>query len=125
MSLALVACDKKDVQSEEEIITSEKVVREEVLTERLPTAGDETLFAKISPQVSGVDFKNLLKEDHALVRLYYSGFGCGGVVMGDFDGDGTRDLFFTGGAGKNGALFTKEREAEVRECDGGIRRLGW
>ncbi|MDB4106829.1 hypothetical protein N9561_00890, partial [bacterium] len=55
VSLALVACDKKDVQSEEEIITSEKVVREEVLTERLPTAGDETLFAKISPQVSGVD----------------------------------------------------------------------
>ncbi|MDA7862296.1 VCBS repeat-containing protein [Akkermansiaceae bacterium] len=108
MSLALVACDKKDVQSEEEIITSEKVVREEVLTERLPTAGDETLFAKISPQVSGVDFKNLLKEDHALVRLYYSGFGCGGVVMGDFDGDGTRDLFFTGGAGKNGLFLQRK-----------------
>ncbi|MDB4620129.1 FG-GAP-like repeat-containing protein [Akkermansiaceae bacterium] len=103
-----MACDKKDVQSEEEIITSEKVVREEVLTERLPTAGDETLFAKISPQVSGVDFKNLLKEDHALVRLYYSGFGCGGVVMGDFDGDGTRDLFFTGGAGKNGLFLQRK-----------------
>ena len=80
------------------------------------------MFAEISPAESGVGFVNLLAEDHPLARLYYSGFACGGVVMEDFDGDGRRDLFFTGGAGDN-ALYLQRGEDlkfEDRSADSGL-----
>lgn len=80
------------------------------------------MFAEISPAKSGVGFVNLLAEDHPLARLYYSGFACGGVVMEDFDGDGRRDLFFTGGAGDN-ALYLQRGEDlkfEDRSADSGL-----
>jgi hypothetical protein len=71
----------------------------------LPTAGaGEKLFTKLDPVESGVRFVNPIDEGHPLKRLYYSGFACGAAAMGDFDGDGKVDLFFTGGPVKN-ALY--------------------
>ncbi|MFM1561605.1 MAG: VCBS repeat-containing protein [Roseibacillus sp.] len=71
----------------------------------LPPAGaGEKLFTKLDPTVTGVNFVNPIDEGHPLKRLYYSGFACGAVAMGDFDGDGKVDLFFTGGPVEN-ALY--------------------
>jgi hypothetical protein len=71
----------------------------------LPTAGaGEKLFTELDPTVTGVNFVNPIDEGHPLKRLYYSGFACGAVAMGDFDGDGKVDLFFTGGPVEN-ALY--------------------
>ena len=44
----------------------------------------ETLFARVSSEVSGVNFIKVADETYSLARLYFSGFGCGGAV-GNFD----------------------------------------
>ena len=69
----------------------------------LPEAG-EKLFTRLDPADSGIRFVNPIAEGHPLERLYYSGFACGAAAMGDFDGDGKMDVFFTGGPVEN-ALY--------------------
>jgi hypothetical protein len=71
-------------------------------------SGGSTLFEKIAGTESGINFVNRLEKDHPMARLYFSGFACGSVVMGDFNGDGRNDLFFTSGAGPNGLFLQKE-----------------
>ena len=57
----------------------------------------ETLFTLLSPQVTGVDFKNPIKENkeenHLINDMLISGAG---VAVGDINNDGLPDLFFTG-----------------------------
>lgn len=86
-----------------------------------------TLFQKIAPESSGVTFLNHLDDSHALSRLYYSGFGCGSVVMSDFNGDGRNDLFFTGGAGNNGLFFQAESSLKFTDAskDSGLLTDRW
>ncbi len=67
-----------------------------------------TLFEKVASSDSGITFVNRLEKDHPMARLYFSGFACGSVAMGDFNGDGRNDLFFTSGAGQNGLFLQKE-----------------
>lgn len=83
-------------------------IAREALSSRGGGAAGETLFVKIEAGESGVAFKNTLVDEHPLARLYYSGFSCGAVAMADFNGDGRQDLFFTGGAGKNGLFIQRE-----------------
>ncbi|MFN8209945.1 MAG: VCBS repeat-containing protein [Bacteroidales bacterium] len=58
---------------------------------------NKTLFRKISPGKSGIDFTNTITETDSLNQLdngnVYNG---GGVGIGDFNNDGRPDLFFTG-----------------------------
>ncbi|MGI9240189.1 MAG: FG-GAP repeat domain-containing protein, partial [Verrucomicrobiales bacterium] len=70
---------------------------------RPPAAAKKTeaLFSKIPPSSSGLDFQNQIVLDHPMDRLYHSGFVCGGVAIGDFDGDARPDLFFVSGPGQN------------------------
>ncbi|MGC6427017.1 MAG: FG-GAP repeat domain-containing protein, partial [Akkermansiaceae bacterium] len=74
-----------------------------------------TLFHKLSSEQSGVSHVNRLDENHPLARLYYSGFGCGSVVMSDLNGDGRNDLFFTGGSGKNGLYLQQEKRLSFKD----------
>lgn len=85
------------------------------LPQRDSSAVGVPLFSPIDPGTSGVDVTNELMESHPMARLYYSGFACGGVVMEDFNGDGRRDLFFTGGAGENRLFLQEEAAFEFRE----------
>ena len=62
---------------------------------------EATLFHLLSPEKSGVSFVNELQDDHPLRRIYILGFACGGIAIGDVDGDGRADIYCTGGPGDN------------------------
>ena len=54
-------------------------------------------FEKLSPKKTGIQFKNLLKEDEKNNILRYEYFyNGGGVAVGDLNNDGLDDIFFTG-----------------------------
>ena len=55
------------------------------------------LFEPIAAEDSGIDFVNLVDNQHPLSRLYILGYACGGISIGDIDGDGWDDIYCTGG----------------------------
>ena len=61
-----------------------------------------TLFKQLSPAVTGVTFENRLDEApefNILNYLYY--YNGGGVAVGDVDGDGRQDIYFSSNVGEN------------------------
>src|SRR5690554_4413577 len=58
---------------------------------------ESTLFELLNPKDTGIDFENNVEEDDSLnvceLDYIYNG---GGVAIGDFNGDGLADIFFTG-----------------------------
>ncbi len=59
--------------------------------------GFRTVFEKLNPRKTGISFKNQLKEDAENNILRYEYFyNGGGVAVGDLDGDGLEEIFFTG-----------------------------
>ena len=66
------------------------------------------LFELLSPTTTGITFENRLPEDTAfnvLTYLYF--YDGGGVAVGDVNGDGLPDLYFTSNAGKNRLYLNK------------------
>jgi len=57
----------------------------------------DTLFTEIPPSISHIDFRNEIKEneDYNILTYEYL-YNGGGVAVGDVNGDGLPDLFFTG-----------------------------
>jgi hypothetical protein len=73
-----------------------------------PTSDPPTLFERLSPSATGVTFANRLPEDTAfniLNYLYY--YNGGGVAVGDVNGDGLPDLYFTSNLGPNKLYLNK------------------
>ena len=73
-----------------------------------------TPFHRLSPTLTGVDFVNPLDVNHPLKRLYVGGFGCGGVAIGDVNGDDRPDLYLVSGPGRN-RLFLQEEDFRFRD----------
>jgi len=60
------------------------------------------LFQLLDPQQTGVDFTNQLPEDEFTNPLVYEyTYNGGGVAVGDVNGDGRDDLYFTANTGSN------------------------
>ncbi len=72
------------------------------------------LFERLPPSQTGVDFENRIEADHPMARVYHSGFACGGVAIGDLDGDHRPDLFLVSGPGSN-RLFRQEADFQFKD----------
>ncbi len=70
----------------------------------------ETLFTALTPKASGVEFVNPIDTNHPLKRIYLGAFACGGIGVGDLNGDGRPDLFLTGGSPEN-RLYLQTNDA--------------
>ena len=66
---------------------------------------DNKLFTRLAPAKTGVNFINPILKDNPRAYLYASAMGCGGISVGDVNGDGRPDLFFTGGPVPNQLLI--------------------
>ncbi len=56
---------------------------------------EKKLFTSLSPDLSGVDFVNEIREDEEFnYYLYEYAYNGAGVVVEDFDKDGLKDIFF-------------------------------
>ncbi len=66
------------------------------------TDGASTLFSKITPEASGITFKNTIREDLEFNFLNYPYLYAGsGVAVGDIDNDGLQDIYLTANFGPN------------------------
>lgn len=65
-------------------------------------------FEKLGPAQTGVAFSHRMVMDHPLSRLNSSGFVCGRVCIGDFNGDGQADLFLANGPDQNGLFLQRD-----------------
>jgi hypothetical protein len=87
------------------------------------------LFTRLSESRTGVNFRNLLKEDNEQFNVmqnpyFYNGAG---VAVGDINNDGLPDLFFTGNMVKN-RLFLNKGDfhfEDITEQAGVAIREGW
>lgn len=66
-----------------------------------PTDSSLPLFEKIPVEKSGVTFSNNIVNEHPLKHLFATEKAAGGIAIGDVDGDGKPDLFFTSGPESN------------------------
>lgn len=77
--------------------------------------GNGPLFTELSADESGVDFVNPIDKKHPTKRLYLGAFACGGVAIGDLNGDGRNDLFLTSGPRKN-RLYLNEGGLKFKDA---------
>ena len=76
--------------SDSDIMTEEKLAP-------LSTGPGDTLFEALPPEKTGVALLLPIDLKHPLKHLYAFGWATGGVAIGDVNGDGRPDLFFSGG----------------------------
>ena len=74
------------------------------------------LFEELAPSSSGVDFVQRLDPEHPLAYLYHSGYSCGGVCLGDINGDGLSDIFLASGPDAN-ALFLNRGDLKFERAN--------
>lgn len=76
--------------------------------EEQPLEEAKSLFSMVSPQKSGVVFKNSV-DPYGTTNMinYLYAFNGGGVGVGDLDNDGLSDIVFTANQGSNKIYFNK------------------
>ncbi len=92
-------------------------------------ADKQKLFTKLDTERTGIDFRNLLKEDNpqfniVLYPYFYNG---GGVAVGDINNDGLPDICFTGNMVKNRLYLNKGnfKFEDITEQSGIAAKEGW
>ena len=82
------------IRAEEAVV----VVERRVFPEAGASGADAgPLFLPMAADLSGIDFVIPIDLEHPDRRLYYSAMACGGVAVGDLNGDGWPELFFSAG----------------------------
>ncbi|MEM7312209.1 MAG: VCBS repeat-containing protein, partial [Planctomycetota bacterium] len=107
--LALVGCESSSPTAEPQTSAAQKASSSGWTTTSL-TPGSRsdsaaTLFEELTPGETGINATCRLDLSHPMKRLYHSGFVCGGVAIGDLDGDDRPDIFFANGPDKNRLFF--------------------
>ena len=108
------------VENQEAKFSQRSVAEQTKLGSDLNGSESPPLFELVSPERSRVKFRHRLVEDHPLAYLYNSGYACGGVSLGDVNGDGLCDLLVISGPDQNGlflntgALIFKKAVASSR-----------
>ena len=73
-----------------------------------PDNNTDTLFKLLNPEQTHIDFSNTLTEGlNTNVLIYQYFYNGGGVAVGDFNGDGKQDLYFTGNMTDNKLYLNK------------------
>ena len=73
-----------------------------------------TMFQSLPAERTGIDFVNPILPDHPKNYLFPFGYACGGVSIGDLDGDKRPDVFCVGGPGENGLYLQVDSEDGMR-----------
>ena len=90
---------------------------------------ESTLFTRLSPNETGIDFKNSLTEDDLdfsiLVYPYF--YNGAGVAVGDINNDGLVDIVFTGNMVKNRLYVNKGNFVfdDITRKSGIAEKEGW
>ncbi|MEP4076345.1 FG-GAP-like repeat-containing protein [Haloferula sp.] len=72
-----------------------------------PSQGEKAGFDRLAPSDTGVDMTHLIQAHHEMSFLYPTGWACGGVAVGDVNGDEKPDLFITHGPDKNRLFLSR------------------
>ncbi|MCA9185118.1 MAG: VCBS repeat-containing protein [Planctomycetales bacterium] len=75
---------------------------------------DATRFTLLDAQQTGMDHTQPLDLNHPMKDLYHSGFVCGGVAIGDVNGDDRPDVFVASGPRAN-RLFLQVGDWKYRD----------
>ena len=79
------------------------------------TDGATTLFTKVFPEQSGINFTNTIIQDAEFNFMNYMYIYTGaGVAVGDIDNDGLQDIYFTSNFGPN-KLFKNKGNFEFED----------
>lgn len=100
---------KKEIASSEKPIKTGGAVESEPLHSAEGGVSDGPLFTVVTPEESGIDFKNEMPADVRLSAAFSSNIAKGavagnlgsGVSSADYDGDGLTDLYFVGQVDSN------------------------
>jgi hypothetical protein len=88
----------------------------------------QELFTEVSRNKTGIDFRNLLREDENFNIFKYQYFNNGGgLAIGDFNNDGLEDIVFTGNMVKN-RLYINQGDfhfEDVTTSSGIAEKEGW
>ncbi|MFN4144289.1 MAG: VCBS repeat-containing protein [Runella sp.] len=80
------------------------------------TADESPLFTLLTPEQTGVDFQNIINEGpNTNVLMYEYFYNGGGVTVGDLNGDGLDDLYFTANMSENRLYLNRSKVGQGSE----------
>lgn len=99
----IVACGTQEEKKDE---TEKQITKAE---------SNNPVFSKVPVEKTGIQFANVLREDHQLNVLSYEYFhNGGGVAVGDINNDGLPDIYFTANMAPN-ALYLNKGDFQFNE----------